>query len=135
MALRNAAGELIILGPHPDEYTAEQWLLRDGDKRSTAAARLGANCDELGCVATGRDGRVVALSLKLAALIEDCTRADVLISAIPIRRPCPAPEFVRDRFDVLHDGAMSLTFTANGVRIETVAGERGVRPWSKRAGN
>jgi len=134
-ALRSTTGELVILGPHPDDYTADQWLLRDGDKRSVAAARLGANCDEVGCAATGKDGRVVALSLKLAALIEDCTRADVLISAIPIRRPCPAPEFVRDRFDVLREGAMSLTFTENGIRVESVAGERGVRPWSRRVRN
>jgi len=132
VALRNVAGKLVILGPHPDEYTAAQWLLRDGDRRGVEAARVGANCDEVGCVAKARDGRTVALSLKLAGLIEDCTRAQVLISAIPIRRPCTAPEFVRDRFDVLHDGAMALTFTDKGIRIETVAGERGSRPWSKR---
>jgi len=135
MAVRSAAGELVILGPHLDNYTAEQWLLRDGDKRTVAAARAGAHCDDIGCVATAKDGRVVALSLKLPALIEDCRHADVLISAIPIRRKCQMPEFKRDRFDALHEGAMSLRFTETGIDVETVAGERGIRPWSKRARN
>ena len=32
----------MILGEKPDDYTASQWLLRDGDRRDVAAARLGA---------------------------------------------------------------------------------------------
>ena len=131
IALRSATGRLVILGLHPDKYTAEQWLLRDGDKRSVDDARVGANCDEQGCIGKAKDGRTVALSLKLGSLVEDCTRAQVLISAIPIRRRCASPEFVRDRFAVLRDGAMALTFTDKGVEVETVSSDRGARPWSR----
>jgi competence protein ComEC len=131
-AVRTASGTLVILGEKPDEYTASQWLLRDGDKRDVAAARLGARCDELGCVAEGRDHRVIALSLRAAALVEDCARAKIVVSAVPIRRSCNGPELVRDRFDVARDGATALTFGADGIGVETVAADRGKRPWSTR---
>ena len=131
-AVRAADGTLVILGARPDEYTTEQWLLRDGDKRDVAAARIGASCDELGCVAKAVSGRTVVLSLRIGALAEDCGRADVLIAAIPVRRDCEGPELVVDRFDVFRDGATALSFEGDGIRVETVNGARGSRPWSKR---
>jgi competence protein ComEC len=76
-------------------------------------------------------GRTVALSLRIGALSEDCARADVLIAALPVRRGCDDPELVVDRFDVFRDGATALSFEENGIRVETVSGTRGARPWSK----
>jgi competence protein ComEC len=134
-ALRATDGTLIVLGDHPDEYTASQWLLRDGDRREVSIARTGAHCDELGCVATGKQGRVVALSLKAAALADDCSRATVVISAVALRRPCRGPELVLDRFDVARGGATAVTFGKSGAIVETVAAERGARPWSVRPSN
>jgi competence protein ComEC len=131
-AVRAADGTLVILGARPDEYTTEQWLLRDGDKRDVAAARIGASCDELGCVAKAVSGRTVVLSVRIGALAEDCQRADVLIAAIPVRRDCEGPELVVDRFDVFRDGATALSFEGDGIRVETVNAARGSRPWSKR---
>jgi competence protein ComEC len=123
----------VILGTRPDDYTTEQWLLRDGDKRDVAAATMGARCDELGCTTTAISGRTVALSLKIGALGEDCRRADIVISAIPVRRDCDQPELVIDRFDVFRNGATALSFDQGGIRVETVNGARGTRPWSNRA--
>lgn len=56
-ALRQGDGTLTLLAKKPDEYTATQWLLREGDRRDWQAAMAGANCDELGCVAHGPDGK------------------------------------------------------------------------------
>ena len=134
-AVRTAEGTFVILGEKPDDYTASQWLLRDGDRRDVAAARLGAHCDELGCVAEGKDHRLVALSLRAAALVDDCARARIVVSAVPIRRSCRGPEIVLDRFDVARDGATALTFGIDGISVETVAAERGKRPWSIRSGS
>jgi competence protein ComEC len=131
-AVRGEDGKLVILAARPDEYTTEQWLLRDGDLREIAAAQSGARCDELGCTTTTVGGRTVALSLKIGALSEDCARAHVLIAAMPIRRGCDKPEIVIDRFDVFRDGATALSFEKNGIRVETVNDARGNRPWSKR---
>ena len=129
-AVRQADGTLVILGDKPDEYTAAQWLLRDGDKRTVEKARADAHCDSEGCVATARDGRVVALSLRPGAAIEDCMRADVLISALPVRANCSHPDLVIDRFDVLKGGATALTLAKGRIDVRTVSGERGKRPWS-----
>jgi len=132
-AVRGPDGALTILGAKPDAYTASQWLLRDGDRRDIDAARAGAHCDELGCVTTGKAGRVISLSLRAGALFEDCARASVEISAVPIRRPCKGPDLVLDRFDVMRQGATAVTFGANGLSVDTVAAERGKRPWSSHA--
>jgi len=133
-AVRTQEGTLVILGEKPDEYTASQWLLRDGDRRDVAAARSGAHCDELGCVAEGKDHRIVALSLRAAALVDDCARARILVSAVPVRRMCNGPELVLDRFDAARDGATALTFGVDGIGVETVAADRGRRPWSIHGG-
>jgi len=127
--VRGAGGELILLG-NPDEYTASQWLLRDGDARDAAAARAGARCDEWGCVAEDLNGRMVALALRAGSLADDCIRADVVVSTVPLRRPCPNAMYVIDRFAVLREGAMALRFDGESVRAVSVAGQRGLRPWS-----
>jgi competence protein ComEC len=133
LAVRGTDGRLVILGTRPDEYTATQWMLRDGDRRDVAAARAGAQCDEVGCTAKTADGRVVAFSMRAAALVEDCSRANIVVSAVPIRRDCKGPDLVLDRFDALRNGATAVTL-GKEVRVETVASERGKRPWS-RGGN
>jgi len=73
----------------------------------------------------------VALSLTAGALVEDCARANVLIAAIPVRRRCTSPQLVLNRFDIAKNGATALTFEKDGITMETVAAERGNRPWSK----
>jgi competence protein ComEC len=128
-AVREAGGTLVILGRHPDEYTATQWLQREGDRRGWKTAMAGATCDDLGCVAHTSDGGIVALALRPGALIDDCARADVLVSAIPVRRECPHPRLVVDKMELLHNGATAVWFAENGVKLETVAEARGVRPW------
>src|SRR5262249_26239788 len=50
-AVRGADGLLTIFGQKPDDYTAGQWLLRDGDTRDVATAEAGTHCDAQGCIA------------------------------------------------------------------------------------
>jgi competence protein ComEC len=71
----------------------------------------------------------VALVRTESALAEDCWRADVVISAVPVRIRCPAPGGVVDRFDVWRDGAHAVWLASDRIRIESVAGRRGDRPW------
>ncbi|MBT4700943.1 MAG: ComEC family competence protein, partial [Rhodospirillaceae bacterium] len=99
---------------------------------STADQRL--TCDLQGCLfkpAKGaKAGRTVALIFEEGALAEDCWAADVVVSIVPVRRPCPAPYGVIDRFDLWRDGAAAIWLSAAGnIRIETVNGMRGMRPW------
>jgi competence protein ComEC len=126
-AVRGDDGALRILGK-PDDYSAEQWLRRDGDIRAVADAEASDRCDEAGCVVRGAKGRVVALTLRPSALADDCARADVVIAAIPVRQNCPRARVRVDRIDSARGGAISLWLDSG--RRETVAEVRGRRPWS-----
>jgi competence protein ComEC len=129
-AIRGADGNFILIGD-ADQYTAEQWLLRDGDARSVEAAMNDAQCDEWGCVVHDNNGNLVALALRPGALSDDCARAKIVISAVPIRRSCAKPLHTVDLFDVFNDGATALYVTGDRISIITTAERRGARPWSQ----
>jgi competence protein ComEC len=128
-AVRDPDGDLVLLG-NPDEYTAAQWLLRDGDARSVDEARTDARCDEFGCVAETVGGLLVVLSLRPGAHADDCIRARIVISAVPIRTDCAGPLHTVDRFDVYWGGATALYLSESGVTEVTAASRRGDRPWT-----
>jgi competence protein ComEC len=128
--VRGDDGALRIVGK-PDDYSAEQWLRRDGDMRAVADAGKDARCDEAGCVVKGARGRIVALALRPAALADDCARADVLIAAVPVRQDCARPRVRVDRIDTARGGAIALWLEDGKARRETVAEVRGNRPWSQ----
>lgn len=130
-AIRGSDGRLVIIGARPDNYTASQWLTRDGDRRDVAAARANAHCDPLGCAAAGKQGRVVAIPTAVAALAEDCVRAQIVVSTLRLHGRCTGPELLVDRTDIARSGAMTVTFGRDGNVIETATAARGDRPWSK----
>jgi competence protein ComEC len=66
------------------------------------------------------------------ALEEDCRKADIVISAVPVRRSCRARAMVIDRFDVWRNGAYALTFAQGEVRAVSTRAARGDRPWVRR---
>jgi competence protein ComEC len=129
VAVRGGDGRFVLIG-RPDDYTAEQWLLHDGDLRTLEEAQEGALCDDSGCIARLPDGRLVALAIRLEALRDDCGRADFVVSSAPIRRRCNGPEAVIDRFDVARGGAFALWIDGDEIRSVSVKGVRGLRPWS-----
>ncbi len=71
---------------------------------------------------------MVALSYREGALAEDCWIADMVVSLVPVRRPCPAAGVV-DRFDLWRNGGHAFWVEKSGVRVESVNGLRGDRPW------
>ena len=133
VALRGKDGLLHLLRPAADEYSAGEWLKRDGDARladdAVATVKDGVRCDAYGCVAHTRDGETIAAISREDALAEDCARADIVVSAIPTRHRCIGPKLVIDRFDVARNGAYAV-WLGTRLRVETVEGTRGQRPWS-----
>ncbi len=135
LAVRAKDGQLSILNPGKDAYSIRKWLEADGDKRTPRAAANRQNspfsCDSLACMAT--IGKTLTLSYirHPAALDEDCRRADIIISPIPVRTSrCKAPAHVIDIFDLRRNGATALTLDGKGIHVHTVADDEGVRPWS-----
>jgi len=113
-----------------DGYRSQSWLRRVG---AFAPASDGFACDRLGCVAV-RSGRTVAYVADERALAEDCRRADIVLSAVPIRPRCPSAGLVVDRFDLWREGAHAVWLSGEGMEVRTAAEFRGDRPWSPTRG-
>jgi competence protein ComEC len=134
VAIRATDSRLYLVRPPTDEYSASEWLKRDGDARpavqTVALAADGVRCDAYGCLGRTRSGVIVALSLRRDALAEDCANADIVVSAVPVRGQCVGPKLVVDRFDVARNGAYAV-WLGTKFRVETVQSIRGERPWSE----
>jgi len=131
MAVRMPDGALALSSTRRAKRVARVWLNRAG-QRDGVDLRAGegvVGCDRLACIYRLKD-RVVALVTDARALPEDCRRADIVISAVPVRGSCGAARLVVDRFDLWRDGAHAIWLEADGVRVETVSGVNGNRPWS-----
>jgi len=133
VAVRGADGLLRFVLPARDDYAADEWLKRDGDERASdaavAAPQNGVRCDADGCLARARGGTLIAVDERADALAEDCANAAVVVSMVPARRLCSGPKLVIDRFDVARAGGYAV-WLGEKMRVETVEGERGQRPWS-----
>ena len=131
VAARGEGGALATPIPKRRSYSLEKWLLADGDRRTLADAHKSDlyDCDELACLAQIK-GKTVAFIRHPAAIAEECRKADIVVSQIPVRGPCPKARVVIDRFDLWADGAHALYFDGRSLRVETVAEARGKRPWT-----
>jgi competence protein ComEC len=127
-ALRDADGQLTILGKKRESFASEQWLRADADSRD-GAERAG-RCDSLGCVGVLRDGDSAALVLDEAAFHEDCARAKIVISPLYAPRSC-APEILLDRARLAETGAVTLSSGPKGLEWRTARAPGEDRPWSR----
>jgi competence protein ComEC len=133
IAIRAADGQLHFVHRIADEYSASEWLKRDGDVRlpreALASAKENVHCDALGCIAHMPDGYKVSAVLRPDALREDCMDADIVVADIPLRGLCRGPKLVIDKFDVIRNGAYAV-WLGERISFETVQQVRGDRPWS-----
>ncbi|MSO53670.1 MAG: ComEC family DNA internalization-related competence protein [Rhodospirillales bacterium] len=120
-------------GPIPEDILA---AMRDSGLAHLLAIygesdALGIRCDNYGCIYRA-NGHVVAFVRDIAALSDDCGRADVVVSTVPVRRRCPSAKAVVDRFDLWRNGAHAIWLgegPEDDIRIESANASRGDRPW------
>ena len=131
IAVRGADGRFVIAGK-PSRFVLQQWLTADGDNRSPddPTLRDGVACDSLGCVARTAEGRTVAYARDRIGIIEDCRRADLVVTAIPWSAPCEAT--LVHRMDLARDGATSLYRRAEGWSFRASEPGSADRPWTRR---
>lgn len=134
IALRTANG-LAFSSARAASFTAEAWLQRAAQERRIAMPRPGSGrhdgmaCDGLGCI--GEAGPLkIAMIRDSQALAEDCARADIVVSLVPVRGRCPSARLVVDRFDLWRNGAHALYLEGDVFRLESVGSDRGIRPWA-----
>lgn len=131
-AVRTQSGQLSMIG-NASAFVKKQWLLADGDGRETddASLRQHVSCDRLGCVARLKDGRSIAFVLNDAALVDDCARADVVVTR-SFSPTCKAP-IVIDRTLLSERGAMTLKATPAGFSLHGARDSSRDRPWARPA--
>jgi competence protein ComEC len=134
VAVRDGEGRLAALPVRGSTFELARWLEADGDRRTPEQAQASTlfRCDALACRAAG--DRPVVVSFGPASLADDCKPDVILVLRYRSDRACPgvgvtivAPASLRDL------GTHAIYRDGTQVRIETVAGVRGDRPWSRRA--
>jgi competence protein ComEC len=125
IAIRSSDGLLHFVRKPKDTYAARDWLRRDGDGRDIkdAVGMPGLKCDGVGCVVKGK--LLIAASLKPEALIEDCLRARVVVSAA-LATDCKGPAVVIDRKTVGEGWRITLSSLPTATSVQAY---RGVRAW------
>jgi competence protein ComEC len=130
IAVRGEDGKLSALAQRSSSFELARWLEHDADART--AAEVGRAeafvCDPQGCIALVK-GVQVAVASTPAALRDDCRLAGILVLKSVRPEACTTPRVI-DVGALAARGAHSLTIADGKVRIETVAGSRGVRPWA-----
>jgi len=131
MAVRAPDGTLALSTVQREKRTARIWLSRAGqrDTRDWRDGVEGLSCDDLACIFRA-NGRIVSLVTDPRALSEDCRRANVVVSSVPVRGRCPSAELVVDWFDLWRHGGHALWLTRDALGLATVAELRGERPWT-----
>jgi competence protein ComEC len=136
-AIATEDGRFLVSSAVASRFERGVWMRRVGfetEQTESWNKSRDMHCDALGCVGTVR-GETVNFATDRAALADDCTPGAIVISAVPVpRRACAPAKLVIDRFDLWRKGTHALWIGAEGVRIETVNGFRGDRPWVVRPG-
>lgn len=134
MAAIRGADELIFPSATAAGYSAEKWLLADGDGTDPDSLPESTpfRCDPLGCVGTVK-GKTVALIRETGAIAEDCRKADIVVAPFKLGKACKAPRIIVDGAALSAQGAHALYIEGLSIRTETVAAHRGTRPWSGHA--
>ncbi len=134
MAVRVADAGYSLSSVRRAAFVRDTWTRRGAADAGAAWPASGGSadgrlaCDPQSCLYRAR-GRVVALIRDPAALAHDCAGADLVVSPVPSWRLCRGPRII-DSIDLWRKGAHAVWLDPGGIRIETVAGWRGVRPWA-----
>jgi competence protein ComEC len=139
IAARAEDGQYLLSSARPARQTAESWARRslaDGTGSWPAAGEVSPDhrlaCDRLGCLYRAQ-GYTVALVTDARALAEDCRKVDLVVSEVPVRGSCRRRTRVVDRFDVWRAGGHAIWLDTD-IRVESVDGVRGLRPWVPQRG-
>jgi competence protein ComEC len=135
VAVRGRDGRLHLMKTAKDAFLVKEWLAADADDRAPSDAGLGngASCDGEGCVAPMADGRFVALSLKPDGLADDCARAALIVTAMPVPPACEATVIELKRLRA--QGTMALRRQQHGFTVDAVKPRGTNRPWSPSSGD
>ncbi|OUR77004.1 hypothetical protein A9Q83_12305 [Alphaproteobacteria bacterium 46_93_T64] len=86
-------------------------------------------CDAVGCLWRQSDN-LISYSKNWMSHNADCARANIILSAVPVKRRCNLGGLVIDKFDLWRGGTHAIYFKKEGLfQFENVNSVRGDRPW------
>ncbi len=136
LAVRGKDGLLKIFASQRDSFEAKRWLENDGDRRDIIAVTSlsDKSCDSFGCAVEMASQLTLAYSRNPMSIIENCTRANILVTPKLDQPACSANKivFARDVIEKAQGLSATLYNGAKGqsyFKIETVAGRCGTRGW------
>ena len=136
-------GRMLVSSRSTARFERDIWLRRAGydageeetfPRSGENASAHDLRCDESGCIWRAK-GHTVSFVTDRAALLDDCRTASIVVSAVPVPgRRCASARVLVDRFDLWRNGTHAIWIDGDKVRIESVNGARGLRPWVIRPG-
>ena len=128
------AKKFAVFDRRRSRFDINMWMEEAGiDASRGAAVNLDsvASCDEVGCIIES-GSKKIAISSSPFSLDDDCARADLAIAFYPaspaVKKNCNA--VLLDRWTLRDAGAHSVALTNGELKISSVAGLRGRRPWT-----
>jgi competence protein ComEC len=131
VGVRGSDGRLHLMRLAKDAFLIREWLAADADARTATDASLaeGVSCDDNGCVTQARGAGFVALAQRAEALVDDCDRATLIVTAKPPPAGCAASIIGTER--LRRHGAMALRRSPDGSLVVDAVKPAGIdRPWS-----
>lgn len=137
IAVRAEDGRLLVSAGRGDCMAVETWLPRNGGGTARAWPVPGESAggrlryDASGCTYRARN-LVADFPAGAAATAAVCRASDLVVSLGAVRGRCAGARIVVDHRDLRREGAEAIYLERSGrIRIGSVAGERGRRPWSE----
>lgn len=132
--VRGVDGILYVSSGRSEKFTAENWMrlsgMPPGKPKTFRSEGSPLLCDDQGCRVELR-GQNIAVAFNKRAVREDCDWADVMVAKLPVKDwECGEQTAVIDLYDAKRDGAHAVYVREDGVRVRSVGGESGDRPWS-----
>ncbi len=126
IAVRGRGGHLLFSTLRRESFTRDSWLRRNAQRSGRIWQPEPVRCDPDGCVWRARHGRMIAVVTTVGGLIEDCTKADLVINLARINLPCNAPEITWQ--DIAREGAHAV-WLGSEIKPLSANSARGNRPW------
>ncbi len=129
VAVRMPDGRLSVLGASGQKLVVEQWLTREGDRRTAGTKDLAAGftCDPLGCTAPLPGGGTIAISRRAESLEADCLNARMVVTRDPPPKTCPAEVLTPAK--LARTGTLAFTLRDGALLAESSRKAGVSRPW------
>src|SRR5690606_13369216 len=134
-AVRGDDGKLWVSSKTKEKFVRGKWEDREGGQGVAFIPKKGetkaVSCTERTCTYESHGQKVVIVKTT-NGLPRDCAAANLILSIEPFKaKTCRDKTLLLDRWDIWRRGSHAIYLDENkGIRVETVADERGRRPWT-----